>query len=262
MQKNNVINIGRQAMRPSRFFVMLNKVRHRFATQKGRHSINENLKWLEDNCIDLKEFAMSLDAKLWCEAELVSELLEKRASGILDSIEYELGGGGAYPFLHFITRYIEPDTIVETGVAAGFSSSAFLSAIKANGRGKLFSSDFPYFRIPNPEKYIGIVVEEKLRDGWELYIEGDKNNIPQILSNTNEIDIFHYDSDKSYSGREFAVSSVIGSLSSRGVLIMDDIQDNSFFYDYVEDTKPESWHVFKFLGKYVGIAGKLTRRST
>ena len=40
---------------------------------------------------------------------------------------------------------------------------------------------------------------------------------------------------------------------------MDDIQDNSFFYDYVEETKPDSWYVFEFEGKYVGMIGKLER---
>jgi hypothetical protein len=35
---------------------------------------------------------------------------------------------------------------------AGFSSSAILTALKENGEGILYSSDFPYFRIKNPEK--------------------------------------------------------------------------------------------------------------
>lgn len=162
--------------------------------------------------------------------------------------------------LNFITRYMEPDCIVETGVAAGFSSYSFLSAIKANGRGKLYSSDFPYFRIPNPESYIGVIVEESLKDNWSLCIDGDEICLPKIVRSVNKVDIFHYDSDKSYSGRKFAFSVISKVLSRDGIILMDDIQDNSFFYDYVEDNNPESWCVFEFQGKYVGMIGKLTRR--
>ena len=75
----------------------------------------------------------------------------------------------------------EPKTILETGVAAGFSSQSFLSALAKNGSGKLYSSDYPYFRIPNPEKYIGIVVDKELQNNWELYIEGDKANLDKII---------------------------------------------------------------------------------
>ncbi len=171
-----------------------------------------------------------------------------------------MGGGGIYPFLYFITLFTKPDCIVETGVGAGFSSYAFLAAIKVNGRGKLYSSDFPYFRLPDPESYIGIVVEESLKDNWELYIDGDEANLPRILNSIKEVDIFHYDSDRTYSGRKMAMSLIERSLSEDGIILMDDIQDNSFFRDYVEEKNAQSWYIFKFKGKYVGMIGKLTRR--
>ena len=62
-------------------------------------------------------------------------------------------------------------------------------------------SDFPYFRIKNPENYIGILVDKKKFPNWELKIEGDEVNIPKLISNINHIDIFHYDSDKTYEGK-------------------------------------------------------------
>jgi len=43
-------------------------------------------------------------------------------------------------------------------------------------------------------------------------------------------------------------------LSQNAVIVMDDIQDNSFFYDYVRDTT-RSWHVFDAGGKLVGLIG-------
>jgi predicted O-methyltransferase YrrM len=260
MQRNNIKNIIAQAVKPSRFLVMFKKVVKRFFDAGGHHTGDENLQWLESNSSGFEELATSLDAELWREAQGVSEALEKRADEILENIEYKLGGGGAHPILYFITRYMQPDCIVETGVAAGYSSYAFLLAIKANQKGELHSSDFPYFRIPNPERYVGIIVDKALRESWNLYLDGDEVNLPKIVHAVEKIDLFHYDSDKSYSGRKFAVSTIANSLSTRGVILMDDIQDNSFFYDYVEETHPASWHIFRFQKKYVGMIGRLTRR--
>jgi len=144
MQKTNIKNILIQAMNPSKLIVMLKKVGKRIVDQRGRRTKSENLTWLKSQQSSFKKLAISLDATLWKEAEEISRILEENASKILSNIKYPLGGGGAYPFLYFITRYIKPECIVETGVAAGFSSYSFLAAIKKNGIGKLHSSDFPY----------------------------------------------------------------------------------------------------------------------
>ncbi len=261
MQRTSLKNVIIQALKPKRFFIILKKARTKLIDEKGHHSKNENLNWLKSNCSDFKELAISLDATLWEETENVSNILKRNAERILDNIDYDLGGGGIYPFLYFITRFTKPDCIVETGVAAGFSSYAFLEAIKTNCRGKLYSSDFPYFRLPNPERYIGIVVEDSLKDNWELYIDGDEVNLPIIVNTINKIDIFHYDSDKRYSGRKMAMSLIESALKESTIILMDDIQDNSFFYDYVERMKVKSWYIFEFQGKYIGMIGELTRQS-
>lgn len=258
MQKTNIKNIMIQALKPSRFSIMLKKVKRRIFDATGNHSESQNLKWIQAHCSDFENFAVSLDASLWDEAKQVSMKIQQNAEKILSSIDYDLGGGGIYPLLYFMTRYIKANCIVETGVAAGFSSYAFLLAIRANGRGRLYSSDFPYFRLPNPEQYIGIVVEDSLKEYWDLYIDGDEANLPRILSQIKEIDIFHYDSDKSYSGRKSAMSMIDSRLKKGGIILMDDIQDNSFFQDYIEKVNPDSWSVFKFQGKYIGMIGKPT----
>ena len=259
MQKTNVKNMLSQAVKAKRLPVILKKLRRRLKDEKGLISDADNISWLEDNCCDFKEMAVGLDATLWEEAETTTKTIEQIAEKVLNNLEYNLGGGGVYPFLYFMTRYMKPQCIVETGVAAGFSSYAFLAALKANGSGKLHSSDFPYFRLPNPERYIGIVVEESLKDNWELHVDGDEVNLPKILNNVSSVDIFHYDSDKSYAGRKIAMSMVEKALSKKAIVLMDDIQDNSFFYDYVIETKPKDWYVFEFLEKYIGMIGKPTK---
>lgn len=257
MQKNNIKNILIQALKPNRFSVMIGKIFKRFNDKQGMHSSNENLSWIESHSCEFQQLAMKLDMELWQEAECFSQKMQINSEEKLKNINYPLGGGGLYPLLYFITRYVKPSSILETGVAAGWSSCAFLEAIKINGKGKLYSSDFPYFRLPNPEKYIGILVDESLKSNWDLYIDGDEKNIPIILNKLDAIDMFHYDSDKSYSGREMVMFAIQTKLSQNSIILMDDIQDNSFFYDYIESNNIQEWYVFEFQGKYVGMIGSL-----
>ena len=44
-------------------------------------------------------------------------------------------------------------------------------------------------------------------------------------------------------------------LSDNGIIIMDDIQDNSFFMDYLIENKIKKWKIFSFENKYVGLIG-------
>lgn len=260
MQRTRVRNVLLQAARPDRLPVMLGKVWRRMFDAKGGHSRTETLAWIESHRSSFEAYASACDAELWAEALANARLIEDRADEVLRNVEYELGGGGIYPLLYFIVRYMRPEVVVETGVAAGFSSYAFLLAIRHNGRGRLYSSDFPYFRLPNPERFVGIVVEDSLKRDWELYMDGDDKNLPIIAGKVERIDIFHYDSDKSYAGRQRALKIIETKLTEDGVILMDDIQDNSFFRDYIDERRPDSWRVFEFEGKYVGMIGDPRRR--
>lgn len=252
-------NLLIQAFKPKRLLVMVKKVALRISDHTGGLSPVDNLAWIRSHCSSFSSMAEELNADLWREAQEVSRTLETRAETVLATVEYNLGGGGVYPFLYFIARYLQSQCIVETGVAAGYSSAAFLSALKANGRGRLYSSDFPYFRLPQPERFIGVVVEDSLRDRWELLIEGDEVNLPKILCQVDKVDVFHYDSDKSYRGRQFAMSLIVPRLAAGGVILMDDIQDNSFFHDYIRQQSVPHWRVFEYHGKYIGMIGELQR---
>ena len=147
--------------------------------------------------------------------------------------------------------------IVETGVAAGWTSLAILRALQKNGQGKLYSSDFPYFRLENPEKYIGYLAkDENNKNNWFLDIRGDDKALPEISKQIGDenIDLFHYDSDKSYSGRSSALKLIGSKLSSNTIIIFDDIQNNLHFKDYIEKNKL-NFHVIEFGGKFLGITG-------
>lgn len=163
-----------------------------------------------------------------------------------------MGGGGDYPLLYFLTRWTRPKVIVETGVAAGFSSHAFLAALHENGEGQLLSSDFPYVRLPDPARLVGCAVPDPLRARWKLGLEGDVTNLARFVGQVSAIDLFHYDSDKSYVGRRRAFDRVEPRLRPGATVMVDDIQDNLFFRDLVDRTR-RPFHVFGFEGKYLGL---------
>lgn len=258
MKPATLKNVVVQALKPRRFAVMANKVLERMGESQNPVSRRHNLAWIKGELSDFAILASSWDSSLWAESQTRCREIEIQAQHTLRQIPYDLGGGGVYPFLHFLIRYMKPNNVVETGVAAGFSSYAFLDAMDLNKKGTLYSSDFPYFRLPNPERYIGILVPEGLKSRWHLHIEGDKRNLPRIFTKmTGAIDLFHYDSDKSYAGRKHAIDTVYAKLAHDAVVVMDDIQDNSFFRDYVAShALGKPYRVFEFEGKFVGMIGE------
>jgi len=246
--------LTRAALKPSRGPIMLKKVAKRITDRQTPSQREQNIAWIRAHCRDFAEEAMAINSDLWQEALGKSSALKARAKAALADAGVDLGGGGFYPMLYFVTRHQKPRVIVETGVAAGYSSQIFLDALDANGGdGRLYSSDFPYFRLKDPERFIGLLVEPRLRDRWSLYIDGDEKNLPRILNQVDQIDLFHYDSDKSISGRQFAMRHVLPKMAKGGVIVMDDIQDNAFFQDAVRGRNPESFRVYQFEGKYIGV---------
>jgi predicted O-methyltransferase YrrM len=232
---------------------MVKKLVKRVTDRESPSRRQENLDWISAHCQDFADEATGIDADLWHEATTNSRELKARAQRSLADAGVDLGGGGFYPMLYFITRLRKPETIVETGVAAGYSSQTFLEALEANGgNGRLYSSDFPYFRLRDPERFIGLLVEDRLRYRWHLYIDGDEKNLPRILDQVKSIDVFHYDSDKSRSGRAFAMQCVLPRMANGGIVIMDDIQDNCFFKDLVS-AHGASFQIYGFEGKFVGV---------
>ena len=245
-----IANIGRNSVKRRNFAVMAGKVKTRLK-ERAAQDVSD---WYAQHAEPHEKFLENLDADLWRETQDACHALTQDAKSKLKTIEYDLGGGGNYELLYFLTRYMKAGTVVETGVAAGWSSQAILTALDKNGQGTLYSSDFPYFRMKNPERYIGFVVANDLKENWTLYIEGDQYSLPKICAQTDGIDIFHYDSDKSYEGRARAFMEVSPKLSDGAAVIFDDIQDNAHFKDFVEE-RAVPFKIFGFGGKYLGLTG-------
>lgn len=250
-----MLAIARNGIRPSFFPVMAQKVylRARYGTARERIAATE---WAAGQAEDMDSWARRRDAELWEESLSFAQNLRRVAQPRIDEVAalgIDLGGGGSHELLYFLTRLLRPEVVLETGVAAGWSTSAFLSGIRENGSGHLYSSDFPYFRMPNPERYVGCIVPDELRGPWTLRTKGDRRNLEEMLGPDMAVNLVHYDSDKSRGGREWFMGRIAGYLARNAVVVMDDINDDLFFRNHFAGNSV--FHVFAYHGKYIGVVG-------
>tara|TARA_X000000950_G_scaffold289374_1_gene412536 strand:+ start:7788 stop:8564 length:777 start_codon:yes stop_codon:yes gene_type:complete len=247
-----MINVFINILKNKNFFVILKKIFKRFE----KDTSIEAEKWAKSNTYQTtEEFCRLIDSSLYEEIKPEINSLEEYAENKLLNLSVKLGGSGNYKLLYFLIRKIKPTNVVETGVAAGWTSLAILRALKKNGKGFLYSSDFPYFRLKNPEQYIGYLAKDEInKKDWFLDIRGDDIALSEIMKqlNSNSIDLFHYDSDKSYTGKTNAIEILKSKISSKTIIIFDDIQNNFHFRDFVEKNQ-KTFRILKFQGKYLGI---------
>ena len=187
----------------------------------------------------------------------ILESAHRRVSGATR----RMGGGGHVDLIYAATRLRKAGNLLETGVAYGWSSLAFLSAAEQNGRGRLISVDRPY---PDGAgtAFVGVAVDASLRKRWHIIQEPDRNGLYKaIAAFPDGIDIAHYDSDKSYRGRCFGYRLIWNALKPDGIFISDDIQDNMAFAHLVEPAGA-AFGVVALPGKFVGIAVKSAAASS
>ena len=237
---------------------LFRKFIHKFFS--NNYSINKKTyqKWLHDNSKDLDQICNKINSKLWEKTmNFQKKVILKKKSDSKKVLKEEFICRAGTEFLYFITLHKRPKVIVETGVGIGFSSLAFLSAIRENNQGILYSSDLPYVRYEKSEDTIGYIVDERLREKWELYIKGDLTNIKEIKKKISSIDIFHYDSDKTYLGTKKTFNLIKKLFHKDTLIVFDDLSDHSFFYDLVNSSNYEHWGIYKYKGDYIGYIGKL-----
>lgn len=182
---------------------------------------------------------------------LISTAIEKKKNS-----KILMGGAGDINLLYSIAKSIDAKVILETGVAYGFSSLALLCHLFEKRDGILISIDMPYPWRGN-ESDVGIVVDKKFYNYWNLIRLPDRNGLKLAIKKIGDkkIDIFHYDSDKSYHGRMYAYNLVWPLIKKGGFFISDDIHDNFAFKDFVENNNL-NFLIKKFENKYIGIVQK------
>ena len=213
----------------------------------------KNVQLFKSSLISVDDLLCSIDRALYLDSK---KLLSDNPPLVNDFTKQSyLGGSSSVLLLYFFTRLLQPKYVVETGVAAGFSSYSILLGLSHNQMGNLFSSDLPYFRQSEPLRFIGSAVPEFLADRWNLSLDGDLSFSRRLPHNLplSSVKLLHYDSDKSFRGRSRFYRSIFPYLSSDAVLIFDDIEDNSHFACLSRHFKNSVVKTIFFNNKFIGI---------
>ncbi len=214
---------------------------------KGKEKTNQ---WASSIAISQEEAIkklFNLDFQKF--SEKFSERYQK-ALATQNACPIKMGGAGALELLYSACEFTNAKSVIETGVAYGWSSLACLSSLEKRN-GTLYSSDMPYLG-QDGDKFVGCIVPEKLKQNWKLFRFADRESLPKIFNECGEVDVVHYDSDKSYEGMQWAYGQLYKVLRKGGVFISDDINDNASFQDFCEKHHIQPI-VIRFEDKFVGV---------
>jgi hypothetical protein len=140
--------------------------------------------------------------------------------------------------LYGLARALQPDYVIETGVAAGASTSFFGAALIENGRGKLFSIELPAAEVTGAtcedgsryewrRKGVGWAVPMEVRRGLgnrcELILRDVRVGLPKLLERLPYVDIFFHDDLHTPDHMRWEYELVWTKLRDGGVLASDDV---------------------------------------
>jgi predicted O-methyltransferase YrrM len=133
---------------------------------------------------------------------------------------------------YLLVRMLKPETVVETGVADGFSSAVILQALEDNNSGELYSIDLPprgqrlsdghIYSLPSG-KQVGWAIPRVLYHRWHLILGDSSQKLPRLLQELGEIDIFIHDSLHTEKHMMFEYETAWPSIKQGGLLLSDNI---------------------------------------
>jgi hypothetical protein len=252
-----LLTLGWFAARPAMYGELMRRVlragtRTSASLAHERQARAESALWCREAAVPALEVLHAIGVETPHEvlSDSRSDLWEQACKALV-SCHGSMGGPGHVDLLYTIVKRRRPQRVVETGVAAGWSSLAILAALDENGRGDLVSVDMPYPARSN-EHLVGCVVPANLRSRWVLVRRPDRSALPAITKR-GAIGLAHYDSDKSYEGRMFAYPLLWKALEPKGMLVSDDIEDNWAFRDFAMQVGRRPVVIEKQSGNYAGL---------
>jgi predicted O-methyltransferase YrrM len=139
--------------------------------------------------------------------------------------------------LYGIVRALQPEYVIETGVAAGVSNAFLNAALLENERGRLFSIELPPSACLGRLQQDGVVFEWPERGvGWAVPVEirseiGNRNELilgdvkevlPALVQRLPRVDVFFHDDLHTPEHMKWEYDMVWPHLAPGGVLISDD----------------------------------------
>lgn len=206
-------------------------------------------KWCEERAISTEEALFNLTKEKKKPVKMIYGECFREAKQVESKCPCKMGGEGDLDLLYHLSESVQSKRIIETGVAYGWSSLVFLLSLNKRG-GRLISTDMPYPGRGN-DNFVGCVVPETLKSRWRLLRYPDRQILPKILKK-GKYDLCHYDSDKSYFGRNWAYPKLWKGLRKGGVFISDDVGDNRAFIDFCKKIGRIPM-IVKKKNKYIGF---------
>lgn len=147
------------------------------------------------------------------------------------------------PEVYILCRIWKPDIVVETGVAAGYSSTIILQALEDNSKGRLFSVDLgkKWFG-----KDVGWLVPKELRHRWTLIIGSSQQRLSPLLEELGQIEVFYHDSEHTYENMMFEYKTAWNHLTEGGLVLSHDI--GKAFYDFAKKVRRKPIRILYGLG--------------
>ena len=170
--------------------------------------------------------------------------------------------------VYLLCRALEPETVVETGVAYGVSTAIILAALHKNRKGVLHSIDLPPIGARTSDIRIGMMVPNRYRGRWRLHLGSSKRTLPRLLeSGVSPIDIFLHDSAQLYEIQRMELMNVWAHMPPRGVIIADSIHRNTAFAEFTREKQimhsfaiEEQHHLGHLIGVILGTGNARSAR--
>jgi len=163
----------------------------------------------------------------------------------------KMGGAANLDLLYHLAEHLQAKKVIETGIASGWSSLSILLSLQKREHSILISTDKPYPGMNN-ETYVGSIVPSKLKEKWKIIKLPDRKAIPKSIKLLKEVDLCHYDSDKTYEGRTWSYPRLWRSLRKGGIFISDDIGDNLGFHNFCKKIRKKPM-IVENNGNFVGV---------
>lgn len=151
-------------------------------------------------------------------------------------------------FLYTVCRIMRPETVVETGVYWGFSSTHILEALGPGGTGRLHSIDLTPERLVSRGLTSGVIVPERHRDEWDLRLGESRTLLPELLTSLRTVDIFIHDSEHTYDNMMFEYRTAWPHIRKGGLLVSHDVSSDSGPFPDFADEKGINYHVRDMIG--------------
>lgn len=153
--------------------------------------------------------------------------------------------------------HLAPPSVIETGVARGVTSRFLLEALDRTSGGTLWSIDLP----PNSEGWheeSGVAVPKRLHTNWRFLRGSSRRLLPTCTTKEAPLQLFVHDSLHTTAHVLFELRTVWPTLASGGVMLVDDVEDNSGFARFVDEVDSD-WVVAKEAERS-GLIGAIRKR--